>query len=135
MRRRRPAKKHKIDKSALLYGEPERKHDELYRRWIASLPCCVTGISNASQCAHIRAQTGTGGGQKPSDIGNCVPLHWEQHGKQHRIGESAFWGSIERAKQLAADLGEIYLNGKDEFQAIVRIMRFKNEYQVHHQIT
>lgn len=76
--------------------------DEKYRRFISSLPCIVTGIVGQSQCAHIRHGCYSMG-KKPCDS-MCVPLHWEQHDKQHRIGEEKFYlpyGGVEKAKSLA----------------------------------
>lgn len=129
MRRKRPAKRRPvIDKSQLKFGEPERKHDEKYRRWIAKLPCCVTRLSHGIQCAHIRKSGGAGMSQKPSDVGNCVPLHWEKHDLQHRTGEKSFWdqyGGLELVRRLAEDLGAIYRRGGDKSEAVFRIMAFQ----------
>jgi hypothetical protein len=61
---------------------------EKHRRFIASLPCAVSGRSDC-QAAHIRAGY-LGMGTKPPDS-RCIPLNWEQHAKQHAIGEKAFW--------------------------------------------
>jgi hypothetical protein len=75
-----------------------------HRMFVASLPCCVSGIEGQTQCAHIRANTGGGMGLKPSDQ-YCVPLSVSEHARQHRIGEYPFWGErLPYAKELALDL-------------------------------
>jgi hypothetical protein len=102
---------------------------EKYRRWIASLPCCVSGVEG-TQAAHIRSGTGGGMGFKPSDAW-CVPLSPEQHRIQHEIGETTFWalyGGIQAAKQLAQDLYEIYQLDEHErdINALQRIVKFRS---------
>lgn len=67
---------------ATLKDAPARS--ESYRRWVASLPCCVCGLQGFSQAAH--PNNGRGLGQKSSDL-DCFPLcctrsgtpghHWE----------------------------------------------------------
>jgi len=89
--------------------------DEKHRRFIASLPCIVTGIEGSSQAAHIRKGL-YAMGMKPDDS-LCVPLTWWQHSKQHDIGEESFWsdyGGINRAKDFAIRLFE---NTGDEIMA------------------
>jgi hypothetical protein len=88
----------------MLNPKPDRKENEKHRRFIASLPCCVTGLEKSSQCAHIRSGTGGGMGYKPDDTW-CVPLCFLEHDKQHRIGERLYWGEgLELAKKLAKGL-------------------------------
>lgn len=83
----------------------EHIESEKYRRWIASLPCLITGARNV-QCAHIRKGADAGMGRKPTDA-RCVPLSVEQHTRQHVIGELKYWypfGGYETAAVLAGDL-------------------------------
>jgi len=129
MRRRRLKKKRPvIDKSKLAIPTQGKIEDEKYRRWISSLPCCVTRLADGVQCIHIRFQSGAGAGEKPSDHGNCLPLHWEKHNEQHSIPETEFWeryGGIDLAKRLASDLFKIYQTGGDYSSAVFRIMAFQ----------
>lgn len=79
--------------------------DEKHRRFIASLPCLISG-SNEVQAAHIRKGSICGVALKPSDE-MTIPLSVEQHMIQHKIGETAFWeqyGGIPRVRKLASDL-------------------------------
>lgn len=76
--------------------------DEKFRRFVASLPCVITGIVGQSQCAHIRSRCYSAG-KKPCDS-LCLPLSWKEHDRQHRIGEKEFYapyGGVEKAKELA----------------------------------
>lgn len=105
-----------------------KKDDEHFRRWIAQLPCCITG-SREVQCCHIRKGTNTGMSQKPEHIGNCIPLYHLEHARQHQEGEITYWsrfGGIEAAKSLAHELGEAYLLN-DTIKALQGIARFRNE--------
>ena len=104
------------------------KRSRAYRQWIASLPCAVTGARDV-QAAHIRSGTLGGMGFKPSDKW-CVPLSVNSHRLQHAVGEEKFWaqyGGIERAKELAQDLYEIYQLDEHErdFKAYQRLARFR----------
>ena len=66
--------------------KPER--NEKYRRWIASLPCCITGKQGETQCAHISR---VGMGMKSSDF-ETIPLHFVKHDEQTKTGsEAKFW--------------------------------------------
>lgn len=65
-------------------------------------------------------------GDKPGD-NYCVPLHFEEHGRQHRIGEEKFWepyGGIGKAKELANAIYELWLAG-DIDGVYERLARFK----------
>lgn len=93
--------------------------------FIRSLPCCVTGKTGGTQAAHIRYETNGGTALKPGDDWT-VPLFWESHNEQHKIGEVAFWercGGIEKAKKLARLL---YKHTGDHEKAIQLIARFIN---------
>ena len=117
----------KIDKSKLKYGEEERIDDKEYRQWIAGLPCAVTGITVDIQCAHIRHRSNTGGAQKPSDYGHCVPLFFKEHIRQHAMPETEYWagsGGIESAQSLAGELYKAYLlNDRDMARELIRRFR------------
>jgi len=95
---------------------------EKHRRFIASLPCCVTGLKNC-QAAHIRSGCYSMG-MKPCDS-LTVPLHWQEHNRQHVFGEETFWlpfGGIEAAKKLAKDL---YTNTGDYIKCCEIIGAFR----------
>lgn len=83
-----------------------RIRNEKHRRFIATLPCCITGKSEV-QCAHIRSGCHSMG-MKPSDS-LTLPLYWREHDRQHKIGELKFYaqyGGIEHAVSLALSLYE-----------------------------
>lgn len=98
--------------------------DQKHRKWIASLPCLITGATDV-QAAHIRRGNGGGIGMKPSDI-YCVPLSVEQHRLQGEIGELKFWypyGGYERVSVLAKRLYEISGNTELALEEIVKWKR------------
>lgn len=100
---------------------------EKYRRWIAGLPCCATSIEGSTQCAHIRHGLLGGVGLKPSDEW-CVPLAWQSHDTQHRIGEKNFWalfGGVDKAKELAQELYRIYQEDDRDNKALIALERFR----------
>jgi hypothetical protein len=95
--------------------------DEKHRRFIASLPCIITGKSDV-QCAHIRKGNHGGAGLKPSDE-YCVPLCVSQHSYQGDIGEVAFWypyGGYIRASELALELYACTGNREKALEVIAR---------------
>lgn len=101
------------------------EQDEKYRRWIASLPCAVTGLEESTQCAHIRRGAQAGMSRKPGDIGRCVPLSVEEHRIQGEIGEVKYWykmGGWEKALVLAKKLGEVAF---DTDKALVLLDKFR----------
>lgn len=101
--------------------------DERHRRWISSLPCCVTGIVGMTQAAHIRSNTGGGMGFKPSDS-YCVPLSYPEHSKQHQIGERRYWGThMEKAIELANAL--FIMTGNTD-RALEHIARFQRVIRI-----
>lgn len=97
--------------------------DKKHLRFIASLPCIVTGHTDV-QAAHIRIDNICGMGIKPSD--DCVvPLYWKEHMKQHEIGELKYWfdlGGHERASVLAKKL---YEHSGDEIKCEEEIRKWK----------
>jgi hypothetical protein len=102
---------------------------EKHRRFIASLPCCVSGLQGQTQAAHIRTQTGGGMGLKPSDIW-CIPLSVVEHQRQHNFkgGEKAYWelhGGTEKFKELAKNL---WVYSGDEFKCSKLIAGFINDH-------
>lgn len=66
---------------------------EAHRRYIASLPCCVTGREGNTQAAHIRADGGAGMGLKSGDD-SCIPLSYQEHSRQHSMAERKYWGDM-----------------------------------------
>lgn len=101
-------------------GEKQETFDsEKYRRWIASLPCLITGARNV-QCAHIRMNADAGMGRKPPDW-RCVPLSVQQHAWQHDKGELRFWypyAGYENAAALAKRLYELRFNTPEAVKII-----------------
>ena len=92
---------------------------ENYRRWIATLPCLITGRTNV-QCAHIRRGWDAGTGRKPPDY-RTVPLCVEEHARQHEIGELKYWynyGGYETAAALAYKLFEVKFNHRAAWRLI-----------------
>lgn len=107
----------------MLLPKETRIRDAKHRKWIASLPCCVTGVSGFSQAAHIRHGLAGGMGLKPCDS-LCVPLHFMAHATQHRVSEVEYWGDrLEAAKQLAKDL---YAVSGDTMAALLLIAKFRS---------
>ena len=99
--------------------------DEKHRRFIASLPCLITGASDVQAC-HVRKQNGGGVGLKPSDE-FCLPLSCDQHRIQHDCGEVEFWRphlGYKRATKLARDL---YAVTGDREKALELIGEWHNE--------
>lgn len=106
----------------MLIPKQNRIRSEKHRRFIASLPCCVSGAADV-QCAHIRAGCYSAG-FKPGD-NLCVPLSCYQHDKQGKMGELPFWeqyGGIEKAKELAKAL---YAISGDREAAIQLLIEFR----------
>ncbi len=100
-------------------------NDIKHRKFIASLPCLISGADDV-QCAHIRKGNVCGVGLKPSDE-FTVPLSCSQHRLQHNIGEVAYWGQyggIERINKLASDL---YTVTGDRDKVLELIMKWNNE--------
>ena len=106
-----------------LLPKQNRIRDKKHRKWIASLPCCVSGRTE-TQAAHIRDQCFSAGMKPGDDL--CIPLDYKEHALQHKIGEKLYWqphGGIDKAKQLAKDL---YAIRGDTDKAMMLIVRFKN---------
>jgi len=91
----------------MLIPKQEIIRDEKYRRWIASLPCIITGRDDV-QAAHLRHNSNAGLGRKPSDE-RCLPLSCDEHKRQHATTELKYYynrGGVERAVVLAKALYE-----------------------------
>ena len=99
-----------------------RARDDAHLRFIASLPCAVSGVQGRTQAAHLRfasAEYGkpiTGIGTKASDCW-VLPLSVEMHDEQHRAGdELAWWQSKGIADPLLLALRLFAVSG-DEVEA------------------
>ncbi len=90
--------------------------------FIRSLPCTLCGAK--AEAAHIRMGTKGGTGFKPSDC-HTVPLCHEHHAEQHRIGETRFWGCVNKSLLLAAFL---YKNSGDDEACRLKIAEFRREF-------
>jgi hypothetical protein len=78
-----------------------RAHNKQHRRWIASLPCCVTGRTGDDIHPHHIRYPDLKWGKRPLGKGetadDCwlVPLHWEVHDRFHRINDGPTeWAKI-----------------------------------------
>lgn len=99
-----------------------RARDDGHLRFIASLPCAVSGVEGRTQAAHIRAASAeygkpiTGIGGKSDDV-YALPLSVEMHDEQHRAGdELAWWQSKGIADPLLLCLRLFAVSG-DEVEA------------------
>lgn len=69
-----------------------------YLEFIRSLPCIVTG-RNDVEAAHISylepryGKLGRGKGAKESDLW-AIPLHRDEHSRQHTMAEREYWRSV-----------------------------------------
>lgn len=107
----------------MMLPKQDRKREPKHRAWIASLPCCVSGIHGETQAAHISSGRASMG-MKQSDH-SCVPLSWQEHAKQHSMSEIKYWephGGIEKAKGLANALA---VKSGDTDYALMLLARFK----------
>lgn len=89
--------------------------DKKHLQFIRSLPCLRC---NKMQCqaAHIRYTSGGGTGIKPDD--DCtVPLCYECHALQHRIGEVSFYNNL---TEKALECAKYLYNQKDSALQIIR---------------
>lgn len=94
-----------------MLDKQETFDSEKYRRWIASLPCLISGRRDV-QCAHIRRHAEAGIGRKPPDW-RSVPLSCGEHARQHEVGELIYWGAYggyETAAVLARQLYDCRFN-------------------------
>lgn len=96
-------------------------------RFVASLPCVVTGRSDV-QSAHIRKGTDGGAGLKPSDC-FVIPLSVAEHALQHKVGELRYWypyGGYEKATALAKAL---YENTGNREKCLQLIAEFRHAFR------
>lgn len=76
----------------------KREKDAKYLDFIRSLPCIVTRKEPA-EAAHVSypepraGKLGRGKGAKESDCW-AVPLHADEHRRQHSMGEREYWKSV-----------------------------------------
>lgn len=93
-----------------------RQHDEQHLAFIRQLPCLTCGNDIETQAAHIRFadekadKRYCGKQEKPDDIW-ALPLCGTCHGRQHHVGERAFWNAndidpIKVAAMLALNTGD-----------------------------
>lgn len=102
--------------------------DSQHRKFINSLPCCVSFHNPPSDAAHISKGSGRGIGIKASDS-LVVPLFHEQHLRQHQIGEVSFWGDmLDEAKILSASLYQV---SGDWGQGVKLVLNFRRKYALH----
>lgn len=68
------------------------KRNAAHLAWIRTLPSLASGLKPCV-AAHVRVGTDGGMGTKPSDR-YTVPLMWDEHAEQHRVGELAYWSAL-----------------------------------------
>jgi len=74
-----------------------------YRRYVASLPCCVTGYQGEGVDPHHIKGHGFGGTVKCSDL-FCIPLKHELHVELHDKG----WQSFEEKYNVSQYVQALY---------------------------
>jgi len=105
----------------MLRQRQPRIKDEKHRKFVASLPCCVSGVSGQTQAAHVKTGALCGMGMKPSDA-YIVPLSCREHAAQHKVGERVYWGDkLEAAQELC---NALYLCTGNYDKAHVLLARF-----------
>lgn len=76
-------------------SKKQRQKEDGHLRFLRSLPCIVTG-QRPVEAAHIRygdirrGKYETGAGEKPHDMW-ALPLHPDEHRKQHAMSERDYW--------------------------------------------
>lgn len=98
-----------------------RLRSKKHLRFIATLPCCISGRQGETQAAHIRSGCYSMG-MKPSDD-LVVPLSVTEHRLQHEIGEEKFYmpfGGVDKAKKLAKDLFSVSGNTEAALEILAR---------------
>jgi len=107
----------------MLIPKTKPARDEKFRRWIASLPCCITGLIGQSQCAHIKR---LGMGIKSSDY-RTLPLSWQKHAEQHACGDEAkFWAKYGKTMEdVDALANALHLCQYDDKAAYRILQHFK----------
>ena len=97
------------------FSPEKRWRSDKHRRWVTKTFCCAAcGKTNPIQAAHVNLGTDPGMGIKTDDW-RVVPLCGTTiegegcHQRQHRIGETTFWGDYEAkmgqsVEQLITDL-------------------------------
>lgn len=96
----------KIDKSALMFGEPKRLRDKVHLKFVSSQPCLVCGRQPAD-AYHLRFAQPRALGMKVSDE-FTVPLCRGHHREVHQTGnEPAWWEDLDiNALEIAKGLWE-----------------------------
>ena len=111
----------KVDKSQAAFPQAEFLRDEPYRRWIASLPCCICGRPDV-QCAHVRYGLAGGMALKPSDD-RTVPLCLSHHVEQGP-DEKGFWAFYGIDPILLSSwLRTSYLKDRNDTEYAIYIIR------------
>jgi hypothetical protein len=110
----------------MLIPKTKAIRDKDHLAFIRQLPCCVS-LKNSEPChaAHVRIGANGGMGMKPGD-NFVLPLCADVHGRQHAIGESEFWGDMEKPKALAQFL---YANTGNRTKCVFEIMKFAREFK------
>jgi hypothetical protein len=105
----------------MMIPKQNRERKPKHRKWIATLPCCVSGIEGQTQAAHV-SKGRYSLGMKAGD-NFIIPLSVEEHRTQTLwpYGEAGYWeqhGGIDKVKKLANDLYEVSGNTEAAYQLL-----------------
>lgn len=104
----------------------DRIRDEKYRRWVRTLPSCISGNSPCDP-AHISKGGKKGTALKVAD-NRIVPLTRIEHTIQHNTGELSFWGdALPYAIKLGQDLYAVFLAGGNKAHARQLLNNFRRK--------
>lgn len=101
-----------------------------YLDFIRSLPCVVTG-QRPVEAAHVSfvnlkaGSTGRGKSQKVSDA-FALPMHPDQHRRQHGMNEEAFWAQTGiDPHYVALALHRAWSDGTPELAQVILMAHFR----------
>jgi hypothetical protein len=105
-------------------SKKQRRKEDEHLKFIRTLPCVVTGLRPV-EAAHIRygdfrrGKYETGAGEKPHDMWT-VPLHPDQHRKQHSMNERDYWTLAGKDPLAIAALLWMHSGDEDTCEQIIR---------------
>jgi hypothetical protein len=105
----------------MLIEKHQRVRDKEWKAKVRRLPCLRSLTSHNVVCAHVSKGTDAGKAIKASDS-NIVPLTWENHDKQHILGELAFYGGTLGVWKAIDCANELYKNRDKSIQELREIV-------------